>query len=109
MQIVNEKDLKFTDGVKYMIRGPNIDWGILELEPGVTFAPHYHEEVEETFYILEGTGIFKINGKEVNVEQGIALRLEPKESHGIINTSNAKLRMIFIKHVYKPKDKVMCE
>jgi mannose-6-phosphate isomerase-like protein (cupin superfamily) len=109
MQFVNEKELSFTDGVKYVIRGPNIDWGILELEPGVTFSPHYHDEVEETFYILSGSGIFKINGEDVKVQEGTAMRLEPKESHGIVNTGDVKLRMIFIKHLFKPKDKVMCE
>jgi len=107
MEIVNEKDLPFKGGVKYLIRGPHIDWGVMELEPGVVFDAHYHEEVEETFFILEGTGVFIINGKDVKVEAGNALRLEPKESHGIKNTGDSKLKMVFIKHIYRPKDKVM--
>ncbi|GAJ06057.1 unnamed protein product, partial [marine sediment metagenome] len=45
MQRVNEHECKFRGenwGVKYIIRGPRIDWGIILLKPGQTMGVHGH-------------------------------------------------------------------
>jgi hypothetical protein len=65
MQYANERDLPYRDGdsgVKYLMRGPNIDWGLIRIPPGGHLGGHYHEQVEETFYVLAGEGLLTVNG-----------------------------------------------
>jgi mannose-6-phosphate isomerase-like protein (cupin superfamily) len=108
MQIVYEKDLPGKDGVAYLIRGPHIDWGVITLQPGANLKPHYHKEVEETFYIIEGTTTFVFKDKEFDAPAGTALRLEPTETHGLKNKGKTVSKMVFIKDIYRPDDKVSC-
>ena len=109
MQRVNEDDLAYRggdSGVKYLMRGPKIDWGVILLLPGQTLGGHYHQEVEETFYVAQGKGTFVINGKEIAAVEGDVFRLEPEDRHDIRNEGDQPLRLIFIKCPYLPKDKV---
>ena len=51
MERVNQHDLEIRScdaGVKYLFRGPHIDWGVLKMKPGDTLGHHYHDRVEET-------------------------------------------------------------
>ncbi len=109
MQRASEKDSAYRDGdsgVKYLLRGPRIDWGVILLKPGQSLGGHYHEEVEETFYVDRGRGAFVVNGERYAAEEGDVFRLEPTDRHDIINDSGQPLKLVFIKCPYLPKDKV---
>ncbi|HOI54523.1 MAG TPA: cupin domain-containing protein [Phycisphaerae bacterium] len=112
MEHVNEKDLEFRgsggrSGVKYLFRGPIIDWGVIVFAPGETLGRHFHERVEETFYFIDGKGgTMVINDERRPIRIGDAYRLNPTERHDIINDTDAPLRAVFIKSTYDPKDKV---
>ncbi|NHJ24021.1 MAG: cupin domain-containing protein [Candidatus Lokiarchaeota archaeon] len=95
-------------GVKYLMRGPSIDWGVILLNPGESMAEnsHGHNFVDETFYFTEGDGIMIINDKEFPAPQGTVFLVEPKEMHNIRNDSNKSIKIIFIKGEYKPEDKI---
>lgn len=108
MQIVYEKDQKDNSGVKYMIRGPSIDWGIITLQPGQEKPAHLHEILAETFYVTEGTITYVLKGQEIEAPKGTAIRLEAHESHGLKNATSQQASLIFIKEQYLPKDKVDC-
>ena len=46
MQKVNERDCAFRGGdwgVKYFMRGPKLDWGLILLKPGQTMGEHGHK------------------------------------------------------------------
>ncbi|MBN1897809.1 MAG: cupin domain-containing protein [Spirochaetes bacterium] len=112
MENINEFEKEFRQGdsgPKYMFRGPRFEWGILVLKPGQTLGKHFHNKVEETFFLEKGSVIMKINDKEIKAKAGDAFRLEPKESHDIINHSDVDARFIFIKVPYLPDDKVKSE
>ena len=109
MERVNEFDLQYRSGgsgVKYLFRGPAIDWGVLRLAPGETLGHHYHERVEETFYFPAGEPLMIVNGERIRVRSGDAFRLVPPDRHDIINDTGAPVGCIFIKSRYDPKDKV---
>jgi len=109
MERVNEKEKEFRfgdSGPKYIFRGPKFEWGILILKPGQTLGKHYHNEVEETFFLLEGKSTMIINDKEIPAEPGDAFRLEPKDSHDIVNNSDMPAKFIFMKVPYLPNDKI---
>lgn len=108
MQIIKENEMKDNGGVRYMIRGPQIDWGLITLQPGDEKGAHFHNELAETFYIMEGTTTFILADQDLDVQAGTAIRLDVKESHGLKNLGPNPTKMIFIKELYKPEDKVNC-
>jgi mannose-6-phosphate isomerase-like protein (cupin superfamily) len=110
MEIVREDQKAYRggpSGVKYLFRGPRIDWGVILFAPGEQLGRHLHNEVEETFYFVEGRGgRFIVGGREYPIEVGTAFRIEPGEVHNIVNDTSSPLKAIFIKSSYKPSDKV---
>ena len=111
MEKLNEKDREFRggdSGPKYLIRGPKWEGGIIVFKPGQKLGKHYHNDVEETFYFLEGSPLMVINDKEMRVTPGDVFRIEPKETHNIINDTQKDTRIIFIKCPYLPEDKINC-
>ncbi len=109
MERVKESEQPFRggdSGVKYLFRGPRVDWGVILLLPGQRLGGHYHNEVEETFYILEGQASFYVNDVRHSLVAGDAIRLEAPERHDVVNKGDQPLKMVFIKCPYLPKDKV---
>ena len=109
MEKVNVNDLEYRDGesgVKYLFRGPKLDWGVLRLLPGQTLGAHYHERVEETFYFTAGTPKMVINDSEFRVRTGDAYRLDPTDKHDIINDTDEPVDAVFIKDRLDPNDKI---
>lgn len=108
MEKVNEKEREFrhgTYGPKYLIKGPKWEGGLMILRLGDELGAHYHNEVEETFYFLEGKGVVKVNESEYQVVKGDVVRIEPKEVHNILKIEE-EIKAIFIKCPFKPEDKV---
>jgi mannose-6-phosphate isomerase-like protein (cupin superfamily) len=108
MQKVNVNDLKYRDGasgVKYLFRGPKLDWGVIRLLPGQKLGAHYHERVEETFYFTVGTPLMVVNGERIRVRTGDAFRLDQTDKHDIINDTDSPVDAIFIKDRLDPDDK----
>ncbi|GAF96218.1 unnamed protein product, partial [marine sediment metagenome] len=95
-------------GVKYLMRGPSIDWGVILLKSGEMMGDmaHGHNIIDETFYFMEGDGVMIIDDKEYTAPQGVVFLCEPKEMHNIRNDSDKQIKIVFIKGDYKPDDKI---
>lgn len=109
MKKVHENDFGYRDGkVKYLMRGPSIDWGLILLKPGEHMAstPHGHNEIDETFYFMEGEGVMIVDNRELPAPQGSVFLCEQREMHNIRNDSDNPIKIVFIKGDYKPKDKI---
>ena len=111
MKKVHETDFEYRNkdsGVKYLMRGPSIDWGLIYLKPGEKMGDkaHGHNIIDETFYFLEGDGIMIINEEDHPAPQGSVFLCEPKEMHNIRNDSEKPVKIVFIKGEYKPEDKI---
>ena len=112
MEQVNERELEYRNGnsgPKYLFRGPRIDWGVLRFLPGQSLGKHRHEEVEESFLFTAGTPLVVVNDQQIRVKPGDAFRFEPGDVHDIVNDADEPTDAVFIKHVFKPKDKVDVE
>ena len=108
---MHETDFEYrggTSGVKYLMRGPSIDWGVILLEPGEKMGDkaHGHKLIDETFYFIEGDGIMIIDDKEYPAPEGSVFLCEVEEMHNIRNDSDKPVKLIFIKGEYKPGDKI---
>ncbi|MFX1323638.1 MAG: cupin domain-containing protein [Promethearchaeota archaeon] len=108
---MHENDFDYrggTSGVKYLMRGPSIDWGVILLQPGEYMADkaHGHSIIDETFFFVEGDGVMIIDEKEYPAPEGTVFLCEPKEMHNIKNDSDKPIKIVFIKGEYKPDDKI---
>ncbi len=112
MYIVDEKDREYRNGdhgPKYLMQGPRMNFAVVQFMPGQDFRAHYHNIMEENFYILEGSVTIVVDGEPHVLEQGQFIHIEPKEVHYVINQSNAPMRMIASLAPFQEKDKVEVE
>jgi mannose-6-phosphate isomerase-like protein (cupin superfamily) len=64
-----------------------INWS--KMPAGKHFAAHYHEDMQEIFIILEGSGELVVDGQSVVLAAGDAVALEPCETHQMFNRTDS--------------------
>jgi quercetin dioxygenase-like cupin family protein len=102
-----EKEYRFGDsGPKYLMQGPRMNFALVQFMPGQDFKAHYHEVMEENFFVLEGTVTIVVDGKEHILNPGQFIHIEPGEVHYVINKSSAAVRMTACLAPFKEGDKV---
>jgi len=109
MFIVDEKDkeYRFKDsGPKYLMQGPRSNFALVQFMPGQDFRAHYHQVMEENFFILEGTVTIVVDGTAHTLTAGQLIHIEPNEVHYVINQSSAVVRMVSTLAPYQQVDKV---
>ena len=108
--VIHEDEVEYRfDGVsgpKYLMRGPRSDFGMVVLIPGEDFQTHYHRQVEENFFTLEGEVDIYINGEKITLRPGDLCHVPPMHPHYLINNGDVPWKAIFVKAPYDPKDKV---
>lgn len=103
----NEKEYRFGDnGPKYLLDGPRVKFGVVQLQPGQDFRNHYHNIMEENFFMLEGEIEFTVDGKAVLCKQGDFIHVEPSEAHYLINKSDKPAKAAFCLGPATDNDKV---
>ena len=49
----NEKEYRFGDsGPKYLMKGPRMNFAVVQFMPGQDFKAHYHNVMEENFFFF---------------------------------------------------------
>ncbi|MDR2552839.1 MAG: cupin domain-containing protein [Treponema sp.] len=112
MFIVDEKDreYRFGDhGPKYLMQGPRMNFALVQFMPGQDFRAHYHDVMEENFYILEGTVTIVVDETVHILGPGQFIHVEPKEVHYVVNNFSAPVRMISSLAPYQQVDKTEVE
>ena len=103
----NEKEYRFGDsGPKYLMKGPRMNFALVQFGPGEDFKAHYHNVMEENFFILEGEIDIVVDGKVNHLKAGDLIHIEPGEVHYCINNSSAKVKMVSTLAPYQEVDKV---
>ncbi len=86
-------------GIRWLIAAkdgaPNFAMRVIEVEPGITFAPHAHPW-EHEIYTLEGEGLLLGAGSEQPLVPGHAVFVPPDELHGYRNTGAQTLKFICV-------------
>ena len=80
--------------------------GLARLKPGEDFANHYHEIMEENFYVLKGTVEFVVDGTSHIGVIGDLYCMEPKESHYLRNVGDDEAIVVFFLAPFQDGDKV---
>jgi quercetin dioxygenase-like cupin family protein len=63
------------------------------LLPGKQITPHAHRDAVETFYLLEGSATFVVNGVSYQVSVGDVIVIEPGDQHHLKSHSESPARM----------------
>ncbi len=109
MYVVDEKDLEYRhgdSGPKYLMKGPRMNFAIVQFPPGSDFKAHYHNIMEENFYVMEGKIDIVVDGITKTLTKGQYIHVEPEESHYLINNSGQMARLVATLAPYQPSDKV---
>ena len=112
MTVLNEKEKEYRHkdhGPKYLEKGPNMNFGLVQVLPGEEVPTHLHQYMEENFYILEGVVTMFVEGEKYVLSVGDYAHLEPGEAHKVCNYGEAKVKMVVTAAPYKENDKVMVE
>ena len=67
------------------------NFSLAELRAGQKVETHSHETMNEFFYVLSGEGIMKVDGKILNLFEGLAVAVCAKENHSLEAVSDLKL------------------
>jgi quercetin dioxygenase-like cupin family protein len=109
MYIVDEKDKEYRfgdNGPKYLMRGPRMNFALVQFMPGQDFRAHYHEVMEENFYILEGSVTIVVDNAVYTLTPGQFIHIEPREVHYVINKSPSVVRMVSTLAPFQELDKI---
>lgn len=106
----DEREYRFGDsGPKYLMKGPRMNFAIVQFQAGQDFKAHYHNEMEENFFILEGEVDVVVDGVVHRLTAGQLIHIEPGEVHYVVNNSTGPVKMISTLAPFRDVDKVDVE
>jgi quercetin dioxygenase-like cupin family protein len=106
LKIVNENNFKgdvFTGENARVIKHLSAPWtlgsenvwvGVINYEPHCTSNMHSHDEQEEVFYCISGTGEIIVDGEKQLLQPGVCVYVPPKKMHQIINNTDQGLKVL---------------
>ena len=75
----NDRQYRFGDsGPKYLMKGPRSNFALVQFHPGEDFRAHYHNVMEENFFILSGEVDIVVDGVVHHLTPGDLIHIEPK-------------------------------
>jgi mannose-6-phosphate isomerase-like protein (cupin superfamily) len=98
---IKEQTLQNTDYRRVVFTAKNLQLVLMSIEPGQEIGSEVHNDVDQFFEILSGTGVSIINGTEYQLGNDIALAIPAGLSHNIINTGTEPLKLYSI---YSPPE-----
>ncbi len=70
--------------------------GLNSFEPGQSHALHTHAGMDKMYYVLEGAGLFLLEGREISMAAGDLLVAPDGVPHGVKNTSGERLLILAV-------------
>jgi mannose-6-phosphate isomerase-like protein (cupin superfamily) len=70
--------------------------GLNSFEPGQEHALHGHAGMDKVYLVLQGAGVFLLEGREIPMQAGMMLVAPESVAHGIRNTCEDRLVVLAI-------------
>jgi mannose-6-phosphate isomerase-like protein (cupin superfamily) len=83
-------------GKSTLFSSPRLLAGINAFEPGQAHALHAHHGMDKIYYVLDGEGVFLLDGRELAMRTGDMLVAPDGTPHGVRNTSAARLAVLVV-------------
>ncbi len=95
--VVNENDFEYRfgdSGPKYLMKGPRMNFALVQFQPGQNFQAHHHNIMEENFFVLEGKVDIVVDGVCHTLEAGDFIHIGPGEVHYVNNAYDKPMKMV---------------
>jgi len=83
-------------GKSTLFESPRVLAGLNAFEPGQEHALHAHQGMDKLYYVLEGSGVFLLEGREEPMTAGDFLAAPDGVPHGVRNTGTERLLVMAI-------------
>ncbi len=83
-------------GKTTLFRSERMLVGLNAFEPGQEHALHTHAGMDKVYQVIEGEGLFLLDGETVPMRAGVLLVAPDGVPHGIRNTGPARLLVLAI-------------
>jgi mannose-6-phosphate isomerase-like protein (cupin superfamily) len=83
-------------GKSTLFESPRLLVGLNAFEAGQSHSLHAHAGMDKLYYVVEGEGVFLLEGAELPMRAGEALVAPEGVPHGIRNTSGGRLLVIAV-------------
>jgi mannose-6-phosphate isomerase-like protein (cupin superfamily) len=83
-------------GKSTLFQSDRILVGLNTFEPGQEHRLHAHAGMDKVYYVLQGRGVFLLDGREEPMEAGLMLVAPEGVRHGIRNTGSERLLVMAI-------------
>jgi mannose-6-phosphate isomerase-like protein (cupin superfamily) len=70
--------------------------GLNAFEPGQSHALHAHVGTDKLYYVLDGDGVFVLEGRELPMQAGDLLVAPDSVLHGVRNTGQRRLLVLAV-------------
>jgi mannose-6-phosphate isomerase-like protein (cupin superfamily) len=70
--------------------------GLNAFEPGQLHELHSHEGMDKLYYVLEGDGVFLLDGRQLAMQAGELMVAPEGVAHGIRNTGTGRLLVLAV-------------
>ena len=83
-------------GKSTLFESPRLMVGLNAFEPGQSHALHAHAGMDKMYYVIEGDGLFLLDGTDVPMCTGDVLVAPDGVPHGVRNSSEARLLVMAV-------------
>ena len=83
-------------GKSTIFRSERVMVGLNAFEPGQEHALHAHDGMDKIYQVIEGRGLFLLEGDTVPMQAGVLLVAPEGAPHGIRNTGTERLLVLVI-------------
>jgi quercetin dioxygenase-like cupin family protein len=83
-------------GKSTLFESPRLLVGLNAFEPGQAHALHAHEGMDKLYHVLDGDGVFLLEGADVPMRAGDVLVAPDGVPHGIRNDSGHRLLVLVV-------------
>jgi quercetin dioxygenase-like cupin family protein len=83
-------------GKSTLFRSERLMVGLNAFEPGQEHALHAHAGMDKVYHVIEGQGVFLLDGEEAAMEAGVVLVAPEGAPHGIRNTGPDRLLVLAV-------------
>lgn len=83
-------------GKSTLFESPRLLVGLNAFEPGQAHALHAHVGMDKVYQVVEGEGVFLLEGRELPMRAGDLLVAPEGVPHGVRNTGTGRLLVLLI-------------
>lgn len=83
-------------GKTTLFRSEHLLVGLNAFEPGQEHALHAHAGMDKLYHVIEGDGLFLLEGREEPMQAGTLLVAPDGVPHGIRNTGSGRLLVLAV-------------